>query len=87
MPLQRLSELQPGERGVIHHLDRPEMVQALIEMGCCIGETVEIAHVAPWNGPIALWGGGRKLALRKEAAAEVWVMRISAEDLENDPSR
>ncbi|MEY5043231.1 MAG: hypothetical protein RJA19_458 [Bacteroidota bacterium] len=72
-PVKRLSELRPGEGGVIHHVDRPEMVQALIEMGCCIGEEVVIAHVAPRSGPIALWGAGRKIALRKEAAAEVWV--------------
>lgn len=73
----RLSELRPGQGGVIHHVDRPEMVQALIEMGCCIGEEVVVAHVAPWSGPIALWGCGRKIALRKEAAAEVWVVETT----------
>lgn len=71
--LKRLSELRPMERGTIAHVDRPEAIQALIEMGCCLGETVRVAHVTPAQGPMAIFSCGRKVALRREAARALWI--------------
>lgn len=77
--LMRLSDMQPMQRGTIERVNRPEMVLALIEMGCGIGERVEVAHTTPGRGPMAIFSCGRKLALRREAANELWV-RISGEE-------
>lgn len=71
--LVRLSEMKPMQHGTIERVNRPEMVLALIEMGCGIGERVEVAHTTPGRGPMAIFSCGRKLALRREAANELWV--------------
>jgi len=73
MRMKRLSELSPLEVGVIDHVENPEAVMALIEMGCCPGESVTVAHVAPGRGPMAIHSCGRKLALRRQAAEHLWV--------------
>lgn len=73
MHLKRLSEMSPLETGVIEIVENPESVMALIEMGCCPGESVTVAHVAPRRGPMAIHSCGRKLALRRQAAEHLWV--------------
>lgn len=71
--LKRLSEMRPMERGTIARVDQPEAIQALIEMGCCLGEPVKVAHVTPAQGPMAIFSCGRKIALRREAARSLWI--------------
>jgi ferrous iron transport protein A len=78
MLLKRLSDMAPLESGIIDHVEQPEAVTALIEMGCCPGEPVRVAHVAPGRGPMAIHSCGRKLALRRSAAEFLWV-RIEEE--------
>ena len=78
--LMRLSDMKPMQKGTIERVNRPEMVLALIEMGCGIGERVEVAHTTPGRGPMAIFSCGRKLALRREAADELWVRTQGAED-------
>ena len=78
--LIRLSEMKPMQIGTIERVNRPEMVLALIEMGCGIGERVEVAHTAPGRGPMAIFSCGRKLALRREAADELWVRTHGSEE-------
>ena len=77
MAMKRLSDLGPAECGVIERVDTPEEVMALVQMGCCIGSSVEVRHVAPADGPMAICTCGRTLAVRKEAAAHLWV-RVAA---------
>jgi len=78
MKAKRLSEMKPQERGVIGHIECPEAAMALVEMGCCPGEEVTVAHVAPGNGPMAIFSGGRKVALRREAARLLWMLPMVA---------
>ena len=73
MAMKRLSELGPTDCGVIERVDTPEEVMALVQMGCCIGSSVEVRHVAPAEGPMAICTCGRTLSVRKEAAAHLWV--------------
>ena len=77
MQAKRLSEIKPTETGVIGRVDCPEAAMALVEMGCCPGEEVTVAHVSPGNGPMAIFSGGRKVALRKQAAALLWMVPIA----------
>ena len=81
MSMKRLSDLGPTECGVIERVDTPEEVLALVQMGCCIGSKVEVRHVAPSDGPMAICTCGRTLAVRKEAAAHLWV-RVAADATE-----
>lgn len=71
--LQRLSDLAPNQCGVIERVDTPEEVMTLIQMGCCIGADVEVRHVSPQGGPMAICTCGRTLSVRKEAAQHLWV--------------
>jgi len=80
---KRLSEMKPTETGVIGHVDCPEAAMALVEMGCCPGEEVTVAHVSPGNGPMAIFSGGRKVALRKQAAALLWTVPIAVANARN----
>ena len=73
MSMKRLSELGPMECGVIERVNTPEEVLSLVQMGCCIGSKVEVRHVSPSNGPMAICTCGRTLSVRKEAAAHLWV--------------
>ena len=72
-PMKRLSELGPDECGIIERVDTPEEVMALVQMGCCLGSEVEVRHVAPAGGPMAICTCGRTLSVRKEAASQLWV--------------
>jgi Fe2+ transport system protein FeoA len=81
MQVKKLCDLRPDEVGVIERVDTPEEVMALVQMGCCVGSEVEVKHVAPLNGPMAICTCGRTLAVRKEAAAHLWV-RVAAEQTE-----
>ena len=80
---KRLSDMKPTETGVIGHVDCPEAAMALVEMGCCPGEEVTVAHVSPGNGPMAIFSGGRKVALRKQAAALLWMVPIAVVNARN----
>ena len=77
-----LSELKPMQCGIIERVNRPEMVLALIEMGCGIGERVEVAHTTPGRGPMAIFSCGRKLALRRDAANELLVRLSDSEAMD-----
>ena len=78
MSVKKLCDLKPDEIGVIERVDTPEEVMALVQMGCCVGSEVEVKHAAPLNGPMAICTCGRILAVRKEAAAHLWV-RVASE--------
>jgi Fe2+ transport system protein FeoA len=81
MQVKKLCDLKAYEVGVIERVDTPEEVMALVQMGCCIGSEVEVKHIAPLNGPMAICTCGRTLAVRKEAAAHLWV-RVATEQAE-----
>ena len=73
MPLHRLSDLAPLDRGILERVDIADAVLPLIEMGVCPGEPIVVAHVTPGRGPLAIHAAGRTIALRREAAECVWV--------------
>lgn len=83
--IKRLSELGPDECGVIERVDTPEEVMALVQMGCCLGSEVEVRHVAPSDGPMAICTCGRTLSVRKEAASQLWVRVGKVENRSSEP--
>mgnify|MGYP003120534600 FL=1 len=75
--MKKLCDLNQNEVGIIERVDTPENVMALIQMGCCIGSEVEVKHITPLKGPMAICTCGRVLAVRKEAASHIWVRVIN----------
>ena len=71
--IKALSELVPGERGIITEVNHPEKVTKLMEMGCLPGEELRLDHIAPFGDPIAITLSGYKLSLRKRDAKYIMV--------------
>lgn len=69
MQRRRLSELQPGETGVIHAYEREESgITRLLEMGLLPGTLVRLLRRAPLGDPLELEVRGCQVALRKADA-------------------
>ena len=77
MDLKRLSDLEASERGTLTRIDTPEGMLALMEMGCTVGEDIEVRHIAPLGDPMAVSAGGHVVALRREQADQMWVKPIN----------
>ncbi len=73
---KKLSELKPGEAGVIQNFSDEEIKLKLMEMGCIPGETVLMERTAPLGDPIAIKVAGYQLSLRKNEAETVWVSTL-----------
>lgn len=73
MDLIRLSELSARDKGTLARIDATEGMLALMEMGCIVGEEIEVCHVAPLGDPVAVAAGGHVVALRREQAEQMWV--------------
>ncbi len=57
MDLKRFSDLEAHERGTLTKIDAPEGMLALMEMGCTVGEDIEVRHIAPLGDPMAVSAG------------------------------
>ena len=77
MDLKRLSDLEASQRGKLSRIDAPEGMLALMEMGCVVGEDIEVRHIAPLGDPLAVTTVGNVVTLRKEQAELIWVEPIS----------
>ena len=73
---KKLSELKPGEAGVIQNFSDEEIKLKLMDMGCIPGETVLMERVAPLGDPMAIKVAGYQLSLRKNEAETVWVSTL-----------
>ena len=60
----RLSELKPGQEGVIKEFNSNEIFLKLMEMGCVPGERILLEQVAPLGDPISVNVAGYHLSLR-----------------------
>lgn len=72
----KLTELQPGEKGVILSFKNEDLYLKLLEMGCVPGETITIERVAPLGDPISVQVAGYNLSLRQEEADSIIVDRL-----------
>jgi len=72
-----LSDLKPGQRGVIDSFSDYELSLKLLEMGCIPGEIVEVIRIAPFGDPMAIAVSGYVLVLRKNEAITVRVKKVA----------
>ncbi len=70
-----LSELKPGQRGIIQAFTDLELSIKLMEMGCLPGTEIVFERVAPLGDPIAITVAGYQLSLRKEEASTILIER------------
>jgi ferrous iron transport protein A len=66
-----LSQLAPGEIGIVKEFTDLEMSVKLMEMGCLPGEEVTVSRIAPMGDPIAINVSGYQLSLRKFEASTI----------------
>lgn len=69
----RLSELKPGQEGIIKEFNSNDIFLKLMEMGCVPGERVLMEQVAPLGDPISVNVSGYHLSLRLNEAEHILV--------------
>ncbi|HEX4957553.1 MAG TPA: FeoA family protein [Lacibacter sp.] len=72
----KLTELHPGEKGLILSFKNEDLYLKLMEMGCVPGETVSVERIAPLGDPISIQVAGYNLSLRQEEAESIIVKKI-----------
>ncbi len=74
MMLKVLSDLKPGERGIITRVKGGGLIhRRLLDMGIIPQTRIEVERVAPLGDPIGVKVKGYHLSLRKEEADNVEV--------------
>jgi ferrous iron transport protein A len=71
--IARLSELKPGQEGIITEFQNNEIFLKLMEMGCVPGERILLEQVAPLGDPISVNVAGYHLSLRLNEAEHILV--------------
>lgn len=71
--IKKLSELEPGQSGVIQAFEEDEILLKLMEMGFLPGELVTVEQVAPLGDPIAIQVAGYAVSLRLNEASKIVV--------------
>ncbi|HQW43757.1 MAG: ferrous iron transport protein A [Chitinophagaceae bacterium] len=69
----RLSELKPGQEGIIKEFNSNEIFLKLMEMGCVPGEKILLEQIAPLGDPISVNVSGYHLSLRLNEAEHILV--------------
>lgn len=74
-----LNLLTPGQQGQIVRVGGPAAARRrLLEMGLVRGETISVQRVAPLGDPVEFTIKGYHLSLRRQNAADIDVLLISA---------
>jgi len=74
---RRLSELSPGESGIISRIEgRGEERRKLLDMGLVRGTRITVVRRAPLGDPIELLVRGYNLSLRLDEAEGVYVKPV-----------
>jgi ferrous iron transport protein A len=71
--IMRLSDLKPGQEGVIREFNNNEIFLKLMEMGCVPGEKIVLEQKAPMGDPISVKVAGYCLSLRLNEAEHIIV--------------
>ena len=65
---KKLSQLRPGQKGIIREFNNQEIHLKLMEMGCLPGEKISVEKSAPLGGPVSVIVAGYTLSLRRDEA-------------------
>ena len=70
-----IASLQIGELAYISEESLNEIPLKLLEMGCLPGAEVELIQIAPFNDPLYICVNGSHLAIRKETAKKIQIIK------------
>lgn len=73
--MDTIATLQIGETGIISEESLDVIPLKLLEMGCLPGEEVALLQVAPLKDPLYICVNGSHLAIRKEMAAQIKIIK------------
>lgn len=71
--IARLSDLKPGQAGIIKEFINNDIFLKLMEMGCVPGEKILLEQIAPLGDPISVNVAGYHLSLRLNEAEHILV--------------
>lgn len=71
--IAKLSELKPGQQGIIKEFISNEIFLKLMEMGCVPGEVILMEQIAPLGDPVSVSVAGYHLSLRLNEAEHILV--------------
>ena len=71
--IARLSDLKPGQAGIIKEFISNDIFLKLMEMGCVPGEKILMEQIAPLGDPISVNVSGYHLSLRLNEAEHILV--------------
>lgn len=69
--------LKKGQKAVITEFNIDAIPLKLLEMGCLLGNLVELIQIAPFGDPIYINVNDSHVAIRKEMAMEIDVEPIT----------
>tara|TARA_B110000003_G_scaffold152808_3_gene153556 strand:+ start:27850 stop:28080 length:231 start_codon:yes stop_codon:yes gene_type:complete len=72
-----ITSLHIGEIAYISEKSANEIPLKLLEMGCLPGAEVELIQIAPLNDPLYICVNGSHLAIRKEIASKIQIIKES----------
>ena len=70
-----IASLHIGELAYISEESLNEIPLKLLEMGCLPGAEVELIQLAPSNDPLYICVNGSHLAIRKETASKIQIIK------------
>jgi len=70
-----IANLQIGEKAFIEKLCLENIPLVLLEMGCLPGIEVQLIQTAPLNDPLYIKVNGSHLAIRRETAEKITVVK------------
>ena len=75
--MSTIASLQIGEIGYISEESLNEIPLKLLEMGCLPGAEVQLVQIAPLKDPLYICVNGSHLAIRKETAAQIRILKAN----------
>ncbi|MEE9406820.1 MAG: FeoA family protein [Polaribacter sp.] len=75
--MSTIASLHIGEIGYISEESLDFIPLKLLEMGCLPGAEVQLVQIAPLKDPLYICVNGSHLAIRKETAAQIIILKAN----------
>ena len=73
--MNTIASLHIGEMGYISEESLDSIPLKLLEMGCLPGAEVQLVQIAPLKDPLYICVNGGHLAIRKETASKIKILK------------
>ena len=75
--MNTIASLHIGEMGYISEESLDSIPLKLLEMGCLPGAEVQLVQIAPLKDPLYICVNGSHLAIRKETASKIRILKAN----------